>query len=780
MQGNDEPFEQFMTDIQIKVKDCQYTNGMREEMVRDRIVIGIRNPKIREKLINIGSDLTLAKAIDVTFEVVRGNVKAILGAQTCSKMGLVQRKQPSQVNEIRETSIPDDIKHDYGDIFKGLGCMPGTHTIKTDSTVTPVVDAPRKVPFALKDRIKKELDRMEQESAIVKQEDPTQCVNSMMTVVKPSGKIRICIDPKNLNSAILREHFPMKTVEDVIANMPQAKVFTKLDATPGFWQLKLDEESSKLCTFNSPFGRYSFRRLPFGIKSAPEVYQRAISEMVNDLEGCDAIVDDLLIWGENIEQHDEQESSPLRKLLVKDTEWIWEKEQEDSFQRLKQLVTEAPVLRYYDPFKEITLTVDASSTGLGAALIQDGQPIAYASRALTETQQRYAQIEKETLTIVFGCTKYHQFIFGREVTIEWDHKPLQAIFRKPLNRAPPRLQRLLLTLQKYTLNVVYKPGKTMYLADALSRSYLKETRENLVPDIDIEVNQIVSYLPISSEKYQEFKRGTSKDEVLSQLREIIINGWQENKHEIRETAHHYWPFRDELSCIDGLLFKSHTIIVPKTLRREMLKTIHSSHLGIVKCKLRARELLYWPGMSSEIEDTVSKCSTCATNSRKNPKEPLLMTENPNRPWSVISADIFQFQGHKYLVTIGHYSKWPELSKLDNMSNKNTMLYLKSQMSRYGIPDKLITDNGPQFANEEFKKFSKTYGFEHTTSSPRYPQANGQAERTVQTVTNILKKSEDPYKGLLAYRNTVIEDLGLSPAQMFFGRRLKTDIPTTAP
>ncbi|XP_033731071.1 uncharacterized protein K02A2.6-like [Pecten maximus] len=581
--------------------------------------------------------------------------------------------------------------------------------------------------------------------------------------------------------------------------------------------------------------------------------------MVNDLEGCDAIVDDLLIWGENIEQHDErlkkvldrvreynlklspdkcrfrqtelsyvghkltdrgvkpddekgravkemcqpenkkelqtflgfvtylgkflpnlsEESSPLRKLLLKDTEWIWKKGT-DSFQRLKQFVTEAPVLRYYDPCKEITLTVDASSTGLGAALIQDGQPIAYASRALTETQQRYAQIEKETLAIVFGCTKYHQFIFGREVTIESDHKPLQAIFRKPLNRAPPRLQRLLLTLQKYTLNVVYKPGKTMYLADALSRSYLKETRENLVPDIDIEVNQIVSYLPISPEKYQEFKRETSKDEALSQLREIIIKGWPENKHEIPETAHHYWPFRDELSCIDGLLFKSHTIIVPKTLRREMLKTIHSSHLGIVKCKSRARELLYWPGMSSEIEDTVSKCSTCATNSRKNPKEPLIMTGNPNRPWSVISADIFEFQGHNYLVTIDHYSKWPELSKLDNMGSKNTMLYLKSQMSRYGIPDKLITDNGPQFANEEFKKFSKTYGFEHTTSSPRYPQANGQAERTVQTVKNILKKSEDPYKGLLAYRNTVIEDLGLSLAQMFFGRRLKTDIPTTAP
>lgn len=129
---------------------------------------------------------------------------------------------------------------------------------------------------------------------------------------------------------------------------------------------------------------------------------------------------------------------------------------------MKQSVTEAPVLSYYDPKKELTLTVDASSKGLGAALLQEGHPIAYSSMAMTKPQQKYAQIEKETLEITFGCAKFHQYVFGRRVLVESDHKPLQSIFKKPLHLAPPRLQRILLNLQKYDIEVKFKPGNEMF------------------------------------------------------------------------------------------------------------------------------------------------------------------------------------------------------------------------------------------------------------------------------------------------------------------------------
>lgn len=132
----------------------------------------------------------------------------------------------------------------------------------------------------------------------------------MVTVVKPN-KIRICLDPQNLNKAILREHYPLKTVEEVVAEMPSAKVFSVVDANQGYWQIQLDDESSKLCTFNSPLGRYRFKRLPFGISSAPEVFQRCLSQHLEGLDGVVNVMDDILVWGEDRESHENR----LRKLL---------------------------------------------------------------------------------------------------------------------------------------------------------------------------------------------------------------------------------------------------------------------------------------------------------------------------------------------------------------------------------------------------------------------------------------------------------------------------------
>ncbi|XP_033756200.1 uncharacterized protein K02A2.6-like [Pecten maximus] len=627
-------------------------------------------------------------------------------------MGLVERIYLVVSTQNNDT-IPADIMNEYGPLFKGIGCMLGQHKIQIDPSVKPVVHPPRKVPLALKSKVKAELDRMESEGIVIKQTEPTPWVNSMVSVAKPNGKVRLCIDPRDLNVAIQREHFPMKTIEDVLAELPDAMVFSKLDATSGFWQLRLDAESTKLCTFNSPFGRYSFTRLPFGIKSAPEVYQRTVSEMISGLEGCEAIVDDILIWGTDMKEHDErlrkvldqylgkfvpnlsEVSAPLRELLQKTTEWYWDVEQENSFCKLKKLVTQAPVLRYYDPVKELTLTVDASSKGLGAAIIQDGQPIAYASRAMTTAQQNYAQIEKEALAIAFGCTRFHQFVYGRSVTVESDHKPLQSIFRKPLMLAPPRLQRILLTLQKYDLNVTYKPGKEMLIADHLSRAYLPESKDDIVPDLTIN-SLLTSYLPVSPDMYHKLQHETSNDRELQNLQDVVLDGWPDTREEIVTEILPYWNFRDEISCVDGL-YKNHKLIIPKAMRSEMLKIIHKSHLGIVKSKSLARDILHWPGMATDIENTIKRCTLCAETPRGNPKEPLVVTDLPDRPWSVIAADLFEYKGNHYLVSVDKYSKWPELAKLDNLSSSNTISYLKGQMSRYGIPDRVLTDNGPQFA-----------------------------------------------------------------------------------
>ena len=210
-----------------------------------------------------------------------------------------------------------------------------------------------------------------------------------------------------------------------------------------------------------------------------------------------------------------QIAAPLRALLEKDAEWQWHPEHLQSFSMLKHLASSAPVLAYFNPNQPVKLSVDASSKGLGAVLLQNDHPIAYASRALTDTQQRYTQIEKEMLAVVFGCTKFHDYIYGMpNVEVESDHKPLEAILRKPLHQAPLRLQKMIMTTQKYSLNVTYRPGKQLVLADTLSRAYLPEYGESIEEKFDINILQT---LPISDTKLHQLKEETKKDPQLQQL-----------------------------------------------------------------------------------------------------------------------------------------------------------------------------------------------------------------------------------------------------------------------
>ena len=261
------------------------------------------------------------------------------------------------------------------------------------------------------------------------------------------------------------------------------------------------------------------------------------------------------------------ESAPLRELLEKNVAWHWDHLQEESFQKLKQTASSTPVLGYYDPSKPLCLSVDASSKGLGAVLLQGEKPLAYASRALTPTQQRYAQIEKETLAIVCRVQKFRQYIYGRTTDVETDHKPLQYILNKPLHEAPLRLQKMMLVLQRYDLKVKYVPGSELSVADALSRAYSEETNESLITDLEVNEVQLTAHLPISQERYSEFQQATVADPTLKALSTVVRHGWPCHKQELPLAVREYWSCRDEISEVDGLLFKAQKLIVPQSKRK---------------------------------------------------------------------------------------------------------------------------------------------------------------------------------------------------------------------
>lgn len=244
----------------------------------------------------------------LAFIVVPKNVQPILGLNACVRLNLVKRVL---VVETDDDMDYDDLMKEYSDLFQGLGCLSGEHTIRVDKSVPPVIHPCRKVPFALQKPLKDELDRMENLEVIEKIDEPTEWVSSLVIVEKKNGKPRVCMDPRDLNRAIKREHFKLPTREEIMSQFANAKYFSKLDASSGFWQLKLDNASSKLCTFNSPFGRYRFRRLPFGIASAPEVYHKTIHMIYEHLDGVDTSMDDIIVWGTTKAEHDMR----LRKVL---------------------------------------------------------------------------------------------------------------------------------------------------------------------------------------------------------------------------------------------------------------------------------------------------------------------------------------------------------------------------------------------------------------------------------------------------------------------------------
>ena len=166
---------------------------------------------------------------------------------------------------------------------------------------------------------------------------------------------------------------------------------------------------------------------------------------------------------------------PLRHLLHKEAHFAWQPEHQKIFDDLKCMITSPPVLAYYDVSKPHTLTCDASQFGLGCACLQDGNSIAFASRTMKDAEQNYAQIEKELLTIVLACSKFHQYIYGKHICIETDHQPLVTILKKPLHKAPARLQKMMLQLQRYDFELYYKRGAELLLADTLSRALRSRT-----------------------------------------------------------------------------------------------------------------------------------------------------------------------------------------------------------------------------------------------------------------------------------------------------------------
>ena len=725
----------------------------------------------------------------------------------------------------------------------------------------------RNVPFPLMDVVKKELDKMVDSKVIRRVTEPTEWCAPMVPVPKPKGGVRICVDLQRLNKAVKREHLVLPTLDDVAPNLAGSTIFSSLDAESGFWQIPLEPESQKLTTFISPFGRFCFERLPFGITSASEIFQRKMLELLQDHEGVEVIIDDILVHGRTREEHDARLkrvletvsksglklnyqkcqfrkreliyfghvigvdgikpapekvraledmpapknlddlrrilgtmnylgrfvpnmstlAKPMSDLLKADTTWDWGPHQEQAFRRCKDILTRAPNLQYYNVSLPTVVSADASSYGLGAVLQQehDGvlKPVAFCSRTLTEAEQRYAQIEKECLAAVWACEKFERYLVGlQNFTLQTDHKPLVPLMStKPLHQAPVRCQRLLLRMLRFNFEVQHVPGKDLIVPDTLSRSPLTLTGTDsdrsraLVEEVEAHIDALQASWPASRAKLQDLKEATKNDDDLQRVATYVADGWPRSRSAVPAHLAPYAKVQGDLSTCDGLVTFQDRIVVPATCRAEILQRLHGSHQGLVSCRARARESVWWPGIGQHLKDLVLNCEHCRLHRPSQRHEPLKPTELPDRPWAKLAADLCELNGRQFLILVDYYSRWLEIKELRSTTSTAVSNSLMAIFATHGFPDELRTDNGPQFTAQSFKDFATRCGFTHTTSSPHFHQSNGLAERAVQTAKRILKL-QDPLQGLMDYRATPNSTTGVSPAVALMSRSLKTRVP----
>ena len=310
------------------------------------------------------------------------------------------------------------------------------------------------------------------------------------------------------------------------------------------------------------------------------------------------------------------------------------------------------------------------------------------------------------------------------------------------------------------------PGKALYTADTLSQAPLElsETDSSPQGEAELLLEMCLSNLPANKERLDEYRASQSTDPVCSLVINYCCNGWPA-KQDVDGIIKPYWEVQGELTVGNSLLLYGSRIVVPRALQQQTLKKIHEGHQGIQRCRIRARNSVWWPEMSQQIQEFVKKCAICAKESRAN-LQPMIATQLPDYPWQRVGTDLFQLKGSTYIIVIDYFSRYPEVIKLKGTTSGHVI----------GIPETVVSDNGPQYSSQEFTDFARQYDFCHLTSSPLYPQSNGQAERGVQTVKGLLKEVDDPYMSLLNYRTTPFPWCNLSPAELSMGRQLRSNLP----
>ncbi|XP_037957547.1 uncharacterized protein K02A2.6-like [Teleopsis dalmanni] len=597
--------------------------------------------------------------------------------------------------------------------------------------------------------------------------------------------------------------------------------------------MELDDEAKNVLVVNTPLKLFQYQRLPFGIASAPALFQKYLEQLIHGTEGRGNYIDDIIIAAETVDIHlkrleeilsllaengircrrtkceflvekleylgrtisasgilpDEkgvqavkqlprpknvkeveaflgkvnyyhnfipnfsQLAAPINHLRRKDIKFVWSIDQEQAFAVLKRHIIEATELSHFQEHLLIVLATDASSYGIGAVIAHrhpDGseRPIAFASKTLNTHQVRYSQIEKEALSIIFGVTRFHQYLFGHKFILVMDHKPL---YRRTADHSN---------------------------ADALSRLPCG-------PDPEFDkfeyCHQIENYdTPINVKLLQQHYKD---DRVLNRFKTFILEGWPSKLSSCEMDLLPFFRRQYAFIIQNNLVYLQSDVtrvVVNNFLHQSLLKLLHEGHWGVVKMKQLARQHCWWHQIDDDIEKPAPQCNICQI-AGTNPNQQYHEWPKPERPWQRVHID---FAGpvfnSMWLIVVDAFSQFPFVVQLKTTTSMDAIAALSTIFSLEGLPETIVSDNGPQLTSDQFTEFCVRNGIDHVKTAPFYRASNGLAERFVRTFKTSVKKNVDDglslnlalVKYLATYR-AIPNAEGKSPAELLHGRTPRT-------
>lgn len=737
-----------------------------------------------------------------------------------------------------------------------------------DKSVPPERNAYFNVPAAFLEAAKHRLDEMEAKGIIEKVTTAPEWISGMSAVAKGKNDFRLVVNMRGPNKAIKREYFRLPLLEEMRVKLHGSKFFSKLDLSNAYYHLELSKESRDLTTFLAENGMYRFTRLMFGVNCAPEVFQREMCRLLENVDNIIVYIDDVLLFAETLEQlrltttkvlqifrnnclslnnakcefektriqflgHEldangfhieETKIRDLRKFRQPATvselrsflglasfvsphvsnfadiaaplwaaaaakAWSWGPEQERAFERMKNHISHCTTtLGYFAENHNTILYTDASPHALGAVLVQEDENhtpriISFASKALTATEKRYPQNQREALSAVWAVEHFWYFLLGRRFTLRTDASGIVFILnrlRETSKRALNRADGWALRLSPYDYKVEYVRGRDN-IADPSSRLYIGmddpfNNEQSPWEIATLEANA-VGFLT-----EQDIRRATAEDEELLNVDIALETGqWPDG-------LKRYQSLAEDLHFSDGILVKKGCAVIPAKLRDKTLDLAHDGHPGAAKMKTILRERVWWPGMAADAVKWVDACRTCATNGWPEKPTPMKRVFAPKTVWESIAVDFngpyVKFGGISILLIVDYRSRFLIARVVKSTSFDNTRSVFDEIFEREGFSKNIRSDNGPPFNGDEYRQYCTERGIDRIFSTPLFPQQNGLVEGYMKLVNRAMAAAaanntgfKDELRSAVNAHNAAAHAVtGIPPEEVMLGRKIKRRLP----